>query len=495
RIPEWMREGKKSINLKLIENPLVAYRKIITKLKELNSEIVDIDTNYVGHDKELSDFRNRYYSDSTPLTCIIASGFQGIGRTSFIKQCLLSTYAFSKSYSPVLIDFAKNQSIEDLICKLIEAGFGKEDILTINKLDLDSKVNFLISQLKQVQDFKEFIIFIDDGGLIVEQDLIWWLNKAIDNLRPELTFGITSKQYINPHKLKNTSKIFCTDIKELDNANKLRLLQQYTGIDRDDAMYFSECLNGHPVQIKYCAQLIDEFGLQETKSKKTSLLTDFSFKNAEKIIASALETLSYTTEEQKSLFMGYLAFLATYPNVPIGMVLKVNELNGNYDAIFTNLISLCICHKIGATKDIISTSPLICDYFERNRIKKAPEIEKLLTDEFAKFKQDMLSEDLDGYYYSQLDFNLKTLIIDKNALDLDYKYLYPSVIVRAIIELYNTQKYSKILELCATTYNDSKFWDIHLLNTYYYYYCMALAHTKNKKVLDIAHEKTTETAF
>lgn len=490
RIPLWMTQGKDAINLKPIESPLVAFRKINTKLKELNSKFVDFDVNYVGHEKELLDFQNRYYSDSSiPLTCIIAAGFQGIGRTSFIQQCLLKTNEFKKSYSPILIDFNKNQSIEDLICKLVEAGYGKESIISLGKLDFDSKINILISQLKQIQDFKEFVIFKDEGGLIVNQDIIWWLNKAITQIRPELTFGIVSKHHVNSFKLTNADKIFCVDISELDNSNKLRLLQQYAGLDRDDAIYFSGCVTGHPIHIKYCARLIEEYGLEETKSKRTHLLTEFSFRNAIKILDSALETLSYNTEEQRSMFMGYLAFLATYPNVPVSLVLKVNELNENYETIYHNLISLCICQKIGVTKDIVSTSPLICDYFDRNRIKKAKEIEELLNTEFLKFKQDMTSANLDEYCYSQLDFNFKTLIIDEKHFNFDYKYLYPSVIVRAIIELYNAQKYSKVLELCATTYKDSQFWDLPLLNTYYYYYCMALAHKRDNKVLTIAHEK------
>ncbi len=490
RIPLWMAQGKDAINLKPIESPLVAYRKINTKLKELNSKFIDPDINYVGHEKNLLDFQNRYYSDSsTPLTCVIAAGFQGIGRTSFIQQCLLKTNEFKKSYSPILIDFTKNQSIEDLICKLVEAGYGKENIFSLGKLDFNSKVNILISQLKQIQDFKEFVIFKDEGGLIVNQDIIWWLNKAISQIRPELTFGIVSKHHVNSFRLTNADKIFCVDINELDNSNKLRLLQQYAGLERDDAIYFSGCVTGHPVHIKYCARLIEEYGLEETKSKRTHLLTEFSFQNAIKIIDSALETLSYNTEEQRSLFMGYLAFLATYPNVPVSLVLKVNELNENYGTIYDNLVSLCICQKIGVTKDIVSTSPLICDYFDRNRIKKAKEIEDLLNEEFSKFKQDMASANMDEYCYSQLDFNFKTLIIDEKNLNFDYKYLYPSVIVRALIELYNTQKYTKVLELCATTYKDSQFWDLPLLNTFYYYYCMALAHKRDNKVLTIAHEK------
>ena len=255
RIPMWMTQGKDALNLKPIESPLVAFRKINTKMKELSANFIDLDVTYVGHEKELLDFQNRYYSDSsTPLTCIIAAGFQGIGRTSFIQQCLSKTNEFKKSYNPILIDFNKNQSIEDLICKLVEAGYGKENIITLGKLDFESKINILISQFKQIQDLKEFVIFKDEGGLIVNQDIIWWLNKVIDQIRPELTFGIVSKHHVNSFRLTNADKIFCVDINELDNSNKLRLLQQYTGLDRDDTIYFTGCLTGHPIHIKYCAR-------------------------------------------------------------------------------------------------------------------------------------------------------------------------------------------------------------------------------------------------
>ena len=61
RIPLWMTQGKDAINLKPIESPLVAYRKINTKLKELNSKFVDFDVNYVGHEKELLNYLFKIY--------------------------------------------------------------------------------------------------------------------------------------------------------------------------------------------------------------------------------------------------------------------------------------------------------------------------------------------------------------------------------------------------------------------------------------------------
>ena len=488
RIPKWMTNDKDSLNLRPIENPVVAYRKIITKLRELDSLFVDEDEIYVGHEQELMEFQNKYFFNTKPLTCIIASGFQGVGRTTFIKQCLKKCNEFKPFYNPILIDFNKNQSIEDLICKLVEAGYGNENYISLAKLDMNSKINILISQFKQIQDFKEFVIIKDDGGLIQNQDLAWWINKVIEKIRTELTFGIVSKQHVNSFRFTNHEKIFCTDITELDNANKLRLLQSYTNLDRNDAIFFSNCLTGHPMHIKYCAQLINEYGVTETKNK-TYLLTEYSFLNAKKIIDSALEALSYVTDEDKETFRGYLAFLTSYPNVPVELVLRVNKLNEKYEAIYHNLFSLCICQKIGATKDIISTSPLICDYYDRSRVKKASDIEKFLHNDFCEFKRNIKNNNVDEYCYSQLDYNLKALLMDDSRIDLDYKYLYPSVIVRSIIELYNNQKYKEVLDLCDACSSDSIFWDKPLLKTFYYYFCMSLAHKRDQRVLEVAHSK------
>lgn len=488
RIPKWMTQDKDNINLRPIENPIVAYRKIITKLRELDSLFVDEEEVYVGHEQEFVEFQNKYFSTTQPLTCIIASGFEGIGRTSFIKQCLKKCNEFKPFYNPILIDFNKNQSIEDLICKLVEAGYGHENYMSLAKLDMESKINILTSQFKQIQDFKEFVIIKDQGGIIRNQDLAWWINKVIEKIRAELTFGIVSKQHVNSFRFTNHKKIFCVDISELDNANKLRLLQKYADLDRDEAMFFSGCLTGHPMHIKYCAQLINEYGVTETKNK-SYLLTEYSFSNAKKIIDSALEALSYASKEDREIFRGYLAFLTSYPNVPVELVLRVNKLNEKYETIYHILFSLCICQKIGATKDIISTSPLICDYYDRSRVKKATDIEKFLHNDFCEFKKNIKTNNIDEYCYSQLDYNLKALIVDDNRIDLDYKYLYPSVIVRSIIELYNSQKYKKVLELCDACSSYSVLWDKPLLSTFYYYYCMSLAHKRDPRVLEIAHSK------
>ena len=488
RIPEWMREGFDSYNIRRIDSPSVAFRKIETRLNELKYEFSSVKDIYVGHETELFDFKKKLF-ETDALTCIIASGFDGIGRTSFIKQCLLTTGDYSKNYNPIIIDFGKNQSIDDMIFKLVEVGYGKEDIVSLKNKKFDEKINILTEQLTQIQDFKEFVVFKDDGGLIVNQDVIDWLNRALAKLKPGLTFGIATRQHLLEHKIKNAGKIFCSDIKELDDTNKIHLLQKLTKLSREETREFSECLSGHPLQINFCANIINDIGYEETRAKNMHILKDNAFQNAAKIVASVVDFLGYTTDEQKDILNGYMAFLANYPNVPVKTVLEVNNLNPEYAKIYDKLLSLCVCQKIGATKDIVSTSPLICEYFDRHRIEKAGDIQDYLNREFQTFRKNLSSVNLDDYCYSQLDFNLKNMIISDINLTADFKYFYPSLIVRSIIELYNGQKYDKVIELCKTTLNDSKYWDYSLLNTFYYFYSMALAHKRDKKAIELVHAK------
>ena len=108
RIPQWMSQGFASYNLKPIESPFVAFRKIETKLKELESNFDDLEKNdFVGHEQELLSFQEEYYKVDNGITCIIASGLEGMGRTSFISQCIYRSGEFNKHYNPIVIDFSK----------------------------------------------------------------------------------------------------------------------------------------------------------------------------------------------------------------------------------------------------------------------------------------------------------------------------------------------------------------------------------------------------
>ena len=421
RIPEWMKNGMTAYNLKFVESPLVAYRLINTCFKELKNKVVAPINNYVGHEKELLDFQDKFYGTDSNYVCIVASGLQGIGRTTFIKQCLLKLNIIKPSNEPIVIEFNRNQSIEDMICKIVDIGYGYENIFTLAEKSIAEKIDILLKQFSQIQQFHEFVIFKDEGGLINSQGIVSWLNTVIQKLRHELTFGIASKRQLSYNKIQDKALIYSTNITELDNGNKLNLLQRLTQLDIDSVRYFTKFLSGHPMQVKYCAQLINDLGFEETKNR-ADLLNEYSFKNVRNILTSTIESLCYNTDDKKSLLLGYLGFLAKYPNIPVNLVLEVNSLNPIYSEIYHNLISLCICQKIGATKDILTTSPIICDYFDRNRIDKAADIEKFLNDKFLEFQNNFNEGTIDEYYYSQVDYNLKNIIVSGVELNKDLRY-------------------------------------------------------------------------
>ena len=492
RIPEWLNKGFDSYNIRRIPNCKLAYIKIRQRLAMLNDQ-EDFKQHriYIGHEDILKKFDEVYYIGDSAPKCIIACGIEGIGRESFIRECIKVPKTFSDNYDPLVLTMDTNDSLDVMISKLIDCGFGDEEytIQKINLLKMEEKVSLLGVILTQIQNSREFVIFRDNGVLIQHGEVVWWLAKALSSIRNELTIGIAS--YYNVHKNSTSRDCYIERIDELDESGKLKLLDKLSKIndlllDRDDIKFFQKIVTGHPLQIIFCIEKIKRESLTEVK-KKSYEISEFLSNSTIKIIDKYLGLLKYD-DDKKRKFLSYLAFLANYSNIPINEVIEVNKLDKDYEIFYHDLIAFCLVRRTGLNNDLLSVSPSVVDYIERSSdIKKPEDINNYLMSSYEKFKRSLSKNDLDEYCYSQIEQNLKALII--RGEDKDYKYIYPSIILKAVVILYNNKSYLKVNDICKNCIASLEFWDPVIRQTLYFYYAMSIARNRGSNIHEILYKQ------
>lgn len=144
RIPEFMRVGFGSYNLRVIKRREIAYRKIRAQLtRRLLQKSLLFQNKYdifYGRDKEIAQFKSSFDSGDN-IKCIVASGIEGVGRKTYIIAALKNAKIIERYYDPVIISLSDLDGIDDLIVKLYEVGFGQCSLNTIASLTSISQKN------------------------------------------------------------------------------------------------------------------------------------------------------------------------------------------------------------------------------------------------------------------------------------------------------------------------------------------------------------------
>lgn len=104
RIPDFLKTGFGSYNLKVITSNIVAYRKIKTlqrkQILESNLMQQKADNCFYGRDEEIINFKKSFDSREG-IKVLVASGIMGIGRKSYLLQCLKQSELIEKIlYTP-----------------------------------------------------------------------------------------------------------------------------------------------------------------------------------------------------------------------------------------------------------------------------------------------------------------------------------------------------------------------------------------------------------
>ena len=481
RIPDFLRDN---YNLKYISKPSVVVRRILSKLRELhwgsNPLSLARQSLFVGRNEFLNDFESRFDNIDLPKPiCIIASGFQKIGRSSILKHSLVKANIINHTYQPINITLDRVDSIEDVILKLFDTGLTSllsSDLSGMLDKSMKEKESLLLRIFIDIQNTKE-IIFIEDTGCLVThtREVSPWLLSVISNnvLAHRPVIAISAKYRINKGLIRPYKSFFTVDIPELSPSERKGLLKrlleiQNIRVSTDDFNFFAQQLHGFPEEAYYCVDLISDYGLAGAK-KEIHQLTEFNTERSSVLIRKY-------ENDQKALDFVY--FLSRFEFVSMSFIYEIVDEN-EYEPILNDLVTHLICDFIGMEQEFVRVNDTIRDFIQRNRL----ELPESYRDKLRKHVKDFI-QDTDKFERDSSDF----LYSVKEALarneKIDEKYLVPSHILRTIHDLYySRENLRRVVTLADMLLQKEATLDLKVSQDVIYYLCLSLARLKDKRVV------------
>lgn len=485
RIPDFLKTGFGSYNIKVITSNIVAYRKIRTQQRKhvLGSDLAlqKEENCFYGRDEEISNFK-RAFDSRDGIKVIVASGITGIGRKSYMLQCLKQSEVIEKYYVPPVISLDNFASIEDVLVKLSEIGFGNNSLETVTAIpDMNRKIDALTTVLRCIQDYKEQVVIYDGGSLINRQgEMVYWLKKAIEPIRNEVTVLIASRYTVNLYFLRKNPSIFAQALSALPFLEWMGLMRIYAQIchmelSKEDREYFKDILTGYPPQIIYCVDVMKNTSVEEVKRNPHQLIDAFSSRVTE-ILQSVFP------EEMKEDAYGLLAFASWYGIVPEDLLHAVLDIKDNYKKTFSLFKALTICRYLGINNEYVEVNPVIADYIQRGEYDVPADIRNILKNRLDRFNKSIeVAEDTITEDFEDLKYYLKTNIIA--GREIPERFMYSTLYLSSVYELYNNQKYKQVISLVKKLKEVGAFerYDRPIQARIQRYYCCSLARQVDPK--------------
>ncbi len=480
RIPAWLRDG---YNLKLINRPTVAARRIKQRMREvswqLHPRLKERESLFVGRNEIISSVEERIDDFDKPKPfCIIASGIEGIGRKSLLKQSFKKGNIVGFSYEFPVISFSQHESLEDFILKIYDLGFSEEkDIKNLIGKTIEEKISISIDLINDVVNCKERILIIDDGCIVrFDRNIAGWFMLIIDGLENNdyILFAIASKFRLNRSVLRGVDTVFPIEVPELDVKERSGLLSRYCSFEklnlsREDLRLFSELLNGFPEQVFYTVDLIRDVGIIEAK-KRTYEIVEFSSERASRILKKY---------EDNDNVMDFISLIAHFDFISHDFICDIVNDDDFVENTLDDLITTSVCEVIGAGKEYIRMNDAIRDYVRRTTFKIPDNYRKRIEHHVGEFLKSYKEEEKDVSDYL---FSLKEALLSGEKVD--QSYLIPSHFLKTMKDLYDQyRRYDDVINLADRVLQSDRYLDETIKRNIRYYLCLSLARKRSDRFL------------
>lgn len=489
RIPLFLRNGFGAYNLRHIDNEKIACKKIESQLTLLTMRQDDVFAQkidlFVGRDLEKKKFKDCFEERTIEgkikhIKCLIVSGIHGIGRKSFVQGVLKDSGLMEKHYFPMVITLERGETIDDLIVKISDLGFGGyrlSDIVFIKKLD--DKIEVLVDLFNKAQKYLEHIIIEDNACLLDESGVLkFWMEKALQKINNQITLSIVSHISLDSFKYRKNEFIFNISLEELSPSDGIALLRKHSKLqgipfNENQIDQVASVLTGFPPQIVFCVDLAKERGIQYVVTNQHEIF-NMPNQSSGKIIDMVVEP------ENRNEYLGLLALLAKFGSTPMGIIQKIIKNNKYYSLVISRLKRFNICSYIGYTGEYLKLSSTIRDYVQRMKYEMTPQLKNLIQNEVEIFQKNINSEEYTDY----LDFSELTLYLKENIKKgntIPDKFLYSTLYIQAILDLYNDKDFKGVILLTQSlkSKDDFHYMDEEIKKTIQFYYCSSLARRKS----------------
>lgn len=445
-IPDWL---KQEYNIK----PIKRYRKIIDRIETERIRIIwdfypkrnKLDNLFIGRHSLIQKLEERHYRYQNSPSIIIASGIDGIGRRTLLREYCQKLDIVDKTKRLSTISLDVYESLEDFILKLYDLGFYVNEIKREDMIEFsDIQKKELLCRIIDVIHKEDEIIIVEDNGCLTlpNGDINKWFLDVLEHIDnyPTLLF-VLSRYKTNKSITIGNEKIFAIDVPEFTTEETKRFLKQLIkiedlSIENSDVEDIAKLLSGHPKQVLYVVEFLKEEGGIQQLLDKSYYIRDWNISLIENVLKQ------YSKDEKAKNF---LVLLSKFDFID---VVTLSNLIGD-DEICTKLlkqfISEFICYEVGSNREHIKMNRMVSDAIGRYGWDIGKELNEKLNKHINDFQQQNLEmPTLASYVFSTQEALLNGLKqIDKN------ERILPSIALKTIITLYDKKKDFSLLIVLA----------------------------------------------
>lgn len=472
--PEWIHKTD-CYNLKYFKTPKALAREIEQKFRTIiwkeNPALQRKETLLVGRNSDIDLFENKYFSARRNiLRAVIISGRVGVGKEAFANQCMqkigkdVETIPFRLSLS------AKN-GVEDFILGLnaITGTYSEEQMKEIVlPSSVNEKSHYAVLLLNELYSLRTVLYLQDDMCFVLpNRKLPEWFIDIIKDKELNSQIGLFILSRLTP--ITTIESIFPEIISivlgPLSKSDRRKLFYQLlaeykiSNIAEKDVEKIIEKLNQSPVQLIQFAESLRtyDFNLVEEDMESYIHLGDRKLKPLYDMFSDG---------DEKELII----VLSKFDFISFNVLERIyGEEYRNAVACVHKLIVNGLASTFGPSSCFVRLDSALSDFIKRNHIKLPTDFENAINDVLDDYLTDNpnMETDLSIYLY-----DIKKRILSGRTTDKDY--LIPSVVVKSILELYNSGDYDEVIRLCKYILREFDNYDTDVVREIRYWLCLAL---------------------
>lgn len=330
-VPSWLNTAL----IKKANSPSAIAREIKHHLEEAAEEFQRPVFLGRSRERELLEGALNPIDGSSPPKTLSVFGLPGIGRRSLVRNVAKDLFSLHKC---VEIEIEAGENINSLCAKLadiIEPYSCKEElkdiIHDINSLDETAALLRVIHNLKSIISANELPIFVDAGGLTLDNGcLSGFINKVIKNIEEsaDAYICIILNRRISSD---NEIKIESVPVEQLSSRSSSQLLSKLSQrssilLNPDYIKELSEYINGYPPAAYFAIKQASIYSVDALMGDKRKL-TQFS----QKRFITHVQDHNLTEDDVKALQV-----LSNYSPLPLDCILSLYacDRNAAHDRIY-----------------------------------------------------------------------------------------------------------------------------------------------------------------
>ena len=488
RIPKWVKKylmnfiGETQLIIRNIQQHIRMLSWETTHESLFKSKVM------IGRDADLDELSSGFFRTigNTPRA-IIVSGMPHSGRKRLLYEMLMRKIVpgHMKTYLPIVVSLSENNSIEYLITQLNAYLEYKKDIYEIMSQGKEACCELCVSMLNDLAEKKEHVFIIDNGSIVLNNGTLSdWFSDIINNihLKKQNHFYIASQNtpsWNTEHLSEYEKLILCHKINVLSKNYVKALFNSYaleldlTDLNVNDVDFFLSQVNGSPELVITILDDIKKSGVSRIKREIGGIVgmhDRYEYLPIWESFQKNRNTRNILLTLSKFEFVNYDILCEIFPDIPLEECLNEIECSS-------------LLEIFGPNNQFIRLNPLFADFIVRSKYEMDAET-TIRVNEYTK-KVIRNVDNISGDLAEQL-YKIKEAIKNPNV-QIDNKYLLPSVALNVLVEEYRAEHYKSVITIARKIIYDAKIEKYETVERAIHYW-LCLAYCKKGDVRKLQEE-------